>query len=272
MERNWEEIQKYYDDNHTWRDVITNCNISNNTLSKGIKKGLFKTRSRSEANVISNKKVKRYHSDETKKKISEKRTLYLKEHPEKVPYLLNHYSKGPSYPEIYFDEIFEGKFEYEKYLQLSLYHLDFAITNKKIAIEIDGDQHHLDNKIVESDIRKDMYLIENGWDIIRIKWSDYQKLTREEKEKYISDLLNYINNLSNNKPEIEYKYNSKFCVDCGDKIWRTSVRCVKCSHKLLRKVERPNIEELKLMIKETSLEAVGRKYSVTGNSIKKWLK
>jgi len=272
MKRNWEEIQKYYDDNHTWRDVIENFKMSDKTLSKYIKKGLFKTRTRSEANSLSYKKKPRTLSNETKNKISIGRTKYLKEHPEKVPYLLNHYSKGPSYPERYFDEIFEGKFKYEKYLQLSLYHLDFAITNKKIAIEIDGDQHHLDKKIVESDTRKDTYLIENCWDIIRIKWSDYQKLTREEKEKYISDLLNYINNLSNNKPEIEYKDNSKCCVDCGDKIWRTSIRCVKCSHTLLRKVERPEIEELKIMIQETSLEAVGRKYGVTGNSVKKWLK
>jgi len=192
------------------------------------------------------------------------------------PYLLNHYSKGPSYPERYFDDIFKGKFEYERYLQLSLYHLDFAITNKKIAIEIDGNQHCSDNKIVESDIRKNAYLIENGWNIIRIKWSDYQKLKREEKENYISDLLNYINNLSSNKPEIEYKDNSKgdyiSCVDCGGKIWRTSIRCIKCEHLLQRKVERPSKDELLLMVKETSLEAVGRKYGVTGNSIKKWLK
>jgi hypothetical protein len=27
-----------------------------------------------------------------------------------------------------------------------------------------------------------------------------------------------------------------------------------------------------LMVKETSLESVGRKYGVTGNSIKKWIK
>ena len=40
-----------------------------------------------------------------------------------------------------------------------------------------------------------------------------------------------------------------------------------------RKVEnRPTIGELKIMLKNSSLEAIGRKYGVTGNSIKKWLK
>jgi very-short-patch-repair endonuclease len=256
-----------------WDDVLKKFNINNSTLNKAVESNLFKTRSKSESFIISRKKTKRYHSEEVKKKISISRTKYLKEHPEKVPYLLNHYSKGPSYPERYFDEIFNGKFEYEKYVQSSLYHIDFSITNKKIAIEIDGDQHYLDKKIVESDIRKNKYLISDGWDIIRIKWSDYQKMTRTEKEKYITGLLEYINNLSNNKPIIEYKDNYTYCINCGEKIWKTSVRCVKCAHLLQRKVlERPSKDDLILMVKETSLESVGRKYGVTGNSIKKWIK
>lgn len=284
---NWLDVQNYYNCDNMWDDVLKKFNINSTTLNNAVKLNLFKTRSKSESVSLSYKKKPRTLSDETKKKISISRTKYLKEHPEKVPYLLNHYSKGPSYPESYFDEIFEGKFDYEKYLQASFYHIDFAIINKKIAIEIDGDQHYLDKKIVQSDIRKDAYLTENCWDIIRIKWSDYQKMTREEKEKYISDLLNYINNLSNSKPEIEYKKinnlsnskpiieykdNSIYCVDCGKKISKTSIRCVECAHLLQRKIERPPKDELLLMVKETSLEAVGRKYGVTGNSIKKWLK
>lgn len=40
-----------------------------------------------------------------------------------------------------------------------------------------------------------------------------------------------------------------------------------------RKVkDRPSKEELLSMIKESGLEDVGRKYGVSGNAVKKWLK
>lgn len=47
------------------------------------------------------------YSDEHKKKISESRKQYLIEHPDKVPYLINHHSKGDSYPEKYLKSVFE---------------------------------------------------------------------------------------------------------------------------------------------------------------------
>ena len=45
---NWEEVQKYYDDNHSYRDVIKKFNINTNFLSKCIKEGYLKTRKASE--------------------------------------------------------------------------------------------------------------------------------------------------------------------------------------------------------------------------------
>lgn len=190
--RNWEEIQKFYDDNHTWRDVIKEFKMSNETLMKAVSNNIFKTRTKTNANILANIKSPRKHSQKTKNKISKSRIEYLKNNPDKVPYLLNHYSKGPSYPEKYFDEIFNDKFEYTKYYQISLYHIDIAIVNKKIAIEIDGEQHYLDPKIIKSDKRKNKFLTENGWNIIRIKWSDYQKFNKIEKEDYINKIIDYI--------------------------------------------------------------------------------
>jgi len=270
---NWEKIQEYYDDNHTWKDIQVNFNISSYMINKASKNKKLKIRSRSEANKLANIKSPRKLSDETKKKISESRKKYLMENPDKVPYLLNHYSKGPSYPENYFDKIFKNKFKYEKYLQVGLYHIDFAVINRNIAIEIDGEQHYLDKKIVESDKRKNRYLNSKGWDIIRIRWSDYQKLNREEREEYISNLINYINNLIKIKPEIERKDKQNYC-KCGKKIHKRSKMCIRCvALKQKRKVKnRPSKEELLKMIKESSYEFVAIKYNVSSNSIRKWLK
>jgi very-short-patch-repair endonuclease len=310
-EINWAEIQEYHNQGYGYREIVKKFKLNNSLISNAKKDGLLIFRSMSESRKIAAKKYPQKHSEKTKKKISEIRRAYLKEHPEKVPYKLNHYSKGPSYPETYFDEIFKDKFEYEKYFQVGIYHIDFAITTKNIAIEVDGDQHYLDEKIVKSDERKNKYLIDEGWDIIRIKWSDYQKMIKTEKENYIIKLVDYINHLiserpeveiknkvnyckcgkqiyktSNmckscattkqmrNKPEIKYMKKEHFCITCNEnKVYNKGKECVKCAHLKQRKVKnRPSKEELILMIKETSLEAVGRKYGVTGNAVKKWLK
>lgn len=70
---NWVEIQKYYDNNHTWNDIINEFSISNNTINKATKNGKLKTRTRSEANVVANIKNTKVLSNETKEKISKSR-------------------------------------------------------------------------------------------------------------------------------------------------------------------------------------------------------
>jgi len=40
----------------------------------------------------------------------------------------------------------------------------------------------------------------------------------------------------------------------------------------IRKVERPSKEELENMLKDTSYVAVGKKYGVSDNSVRKWAK
>ncbi len=134
-------------------------------------------------------------SDETKSRTSKSMIIFLENNPDKVPYLLNH-SRNESYPEKYFTDIFKKyNLIVSKYHRIGLYELDFCILNKKIDIEIDGDQHYLDKKIVESDKRRNEYLDKLGWDIIRVKWSEYKSLSKDNKERYIKSLILDINNL-----------------------------------------------------------------------------
>jgi len=109
------------------------------------------------------KALGRKHSEETKKKISKSRIKFLQENPDMVPYKLNHYSKGRSYPEEYFKGIFDShEIEYEEQYQISVYQLDFAFLEKKIDFEVDGEQHYLDERIIKSDKRRNKFLIDNG--------------------------------------------------------------------------------------------------------------
>ena len=311
---NWEEVQKKYDDEKISEEFLCEFyGMSTGRIHRAKKKGLFKTRNKKELKeIIRQKSIGRKHTDESKKMISDGRKKFLNENPQMVPYILNH-SRNESYPEIYFCDIFEKEnINITKKYRIGLYELDFSIPEKKIDIEVDGDQHYLDIKIAESDIRRDDFLKENGWDVIRIRWSDYQKLDKESKCKFISKLKEYISGLISDKPTFEVeksrkdyndcscgnrkwfkstrcrkcygknrikkgkqtnrkKYEYK-CISCENKCSNKNGRCVKCYRIRSRKVERPTYEQLLKDIEETNYIQTGKKYGVTDNSIRKWLK
>ena len=65
--------------------------------------------------------------------------------------------------------------------------------------------------------------------------------------------------------------NKKICPICKKKmIWKDSKMCEECSHLKSRKVERPNREILKQLIRTTSFLQIGRDYGVSDNTIRKW--
>jgi very-short-patch-repair endonuclease len=271
---NWVEIQDFYNLGNTWVDVLKHFKISSSGLSFGIKSGLFKTRSKSDANKLSHIKNPRTLSSETKLKISESRIKFLKENPDKVPYKLNHSSKE-SFPERYFSEVFENEgIKVEKYYHIGLYELDFCILEKKIDIEIDGNQHYDDKKIVDSDKRRTAYLEENGWDVIRIRWSDYNRLSHDGKLEFIKNLKKYINSLINEKPSIitvKKRKGYNIC-ECGNEKCIKSIKCINCCDSRKRKVERPPYEQLMNEVTNLGYNATGRKYDVCFHTIKKWIK
>ena len=272
---NWKEIQKSYNNNGTYRTIMEKYGLTNYMIRKAVKKGDLIMRSRSEAIKLGHKNSSYVMSEETKKKISISRTKYLKENPDQVPYLLNHSSKE-SYPEKYFTQIFKNeKLKVEKYFRFDLYELDFAIPEKKIDIEIDGSQHRVDPKIVESDKKRDQLLKEDGWDIIRVNWSKYQKLEKKDKKEYVRDLISYVNGLIDKKPTIRVKRltKGKDLCECGNEKEKKSKQCIKCRSESQRKVKnRPSLDQLLKDIEETSYVKTGEKYGVSDNTIRKWIK
>lgn len=186
---NWKQIQKYYDNNHTYQDVIEKFGCSESTIHRAVKKGKLKPRNKSDANKLALQKNPRKHSKETKKKISKSRKKFIIENPEMAPYKMNHYSKGPSYPEKYFADLFEKEnIVLERYYQIHLYELDFANVKSKVDIEIDGSQHRYDPRIVKSDRKRDNYLASKGWKVYRVYWPEYQKKSLEEKIEIVKEI------------------------------------------------------------------------------------
>ena len=206
----------------------------------------------------------RLHSDDTKRKISEIRKEFLKNNPNKVPYLLNHRYKE-TYPETYFKEVLPN-FIHQYKIPETLYVADFANPIEKYIIEIDGEQHYLDNKIVEHDIKRTNILESLDWKITRIRWSVFQKLTFNEKYDIISKLNEYQiidKSLLSNE---EHK-----CIDCGKIIHKKSVRCISCNNEIKNISQyRFNItkEELEELVKTHSMTKIGKLYNVSSNAIK----
>ena len=62
------------------------------------------------------------------------------------------------------------------------------------------------------------------------------------------------------------------CSDCDSDIGKNAKRCLKCNSKRRRKVERPPVEILKSEVDKFGYLSVGRKYGVSDNAIRKWIK
>ena len=97
-----------------------------------------------------------------------------------------------SYAEQYFLNIFSDlKYQFH----VLSYFLDFADPIKKIYIEIDGEQHYNDPKIIEHDKIRFKDLEKAGWTLIdRVRWSSFTRLSPLEKEEYIKLLRSFISN------------------------------------------------------------------------------
>lgn len=126
-------------------------------------------------------------SAEHKAKLSKAQTDYL------IRTGLNRWSNAHSsertYPEIFFGKILKN-ICIEQYVIPGLpYKLDFADVDNKIDVEIDGEQHYVNDDLCEKDQIRDKRLEEIGWRTIRIRWSQFQKLSPNDKEEYIKNLF-----------------------------------------------------------------------------------
>ena len=89
----------------------------------------------------------------------------------------------------------------------------------------------------------------------------------------IEDIKEKILNFDERKSKwIEIREEKKyFCEDCGCEISQWGTKCKDCHHKSQRKTVRPDLKVLKEESKIYGYEWAGRKYNVTGKTIKKWL-
>jgi len=74
------------------------------------------------------------------------------------------------------------------------------------------------------------------------------------------------------KYSLSFPEKQNHCIDCDISIWSGAKRCKKCDTINRRKVKRPSKEQLLKEIKELGYCGTGRKYGVSDNAIRKWIK
>lgn len=184
----WKEIQAVYNTGKTWKELTEIFGVNTASLTKAIKRGDFVSRNMSQAQKLSRKTKPRTLTQETKDKISKARKQFLKNNPDKVPYVLNHNSKKVSYAENYFKEALFGS-QFKHKVRFLTYELDLAVPNLGINLEIDGAQHKLDKRIIAHDLKRNETLTDLGWKVIRVYWPLFQKLNQVDKEKIVKSIL-----------------------------------------------------------------------------------
>jgi hypothetical protein len=75
-----------------------------------------------------------------------------------------------------------------------------------------------------------------------------------------------------NDKTVEVKKKKDYFCTCGKKISRKATNCIECRSLLNHKIEHPSHEILLNDVKDLGYSGTGRKYGVSDNAIRKWLK
>ena len=213
------------------------------------------------------------HTEETKKKLSEIRKKWLNDNPDKHPWKRK--DKFLSKPcEFFKDKLRENSlffYEEQNLLKGRAYAVDIVFYDKMIGFEINGNQHYNSDKTLRDYYKKRKQEIENlGWNLYDIHY------TKVYDAKFINELVEFIKNESeiiNLEFNFTVKKPVKYC-SCNKKITNNAEKCKKCVALLQKRkvMDRPSKEILLKEVNEIGYSATGRKYGVSDNCIRKWLK
>ena len=214
-------IIKLIIDGLTNKEISGKIGINRDTLANVLKRH----------KLVPNNPVRPRHTLESKMLQSLKRKEYLKNNPDKHPW--KRHNKFKSEPceklkawlttkNINFIGEYSNHGIMDRYFSI-----DIALPEKKIALEINGNQHYnRDGTLKPYYLERQQLLIDNGWNVYQIHYSMCYSLDR--LETIILELVN-----SSNKVEFDYKSYVKLkkvnkCIDCKKEVHIHSKRCKSC--------------------------------------------
>ena len=266
---NREEIIQLYKEGLSIKKLCKKYKCGSQVIERII--GDFK-RTPKEARSLYFKLNKVSHSEETKDKIRQKRIEWIKTNPEKTAWRTSN--------ESYIEKVVKDYFVKNKWNDKHLivqeksifpYFIDFAFENEKVALELDGSQHKKQDR-KQKDKEKDSKLLDIGWRVYRIPALNILKNLEDEMIKF-SEFIKDKNNKFEKVGLFEYIPKSKIKnsrpVRSG--IYRTEKETISSLNQ--RKVkDRPSLIQLECEVNELGYVKTGKKYGVSDNSIRKWIK
>ena len=228
---NWQEIQKYYDEDHTWEEAAKEFSIHIRTIAKYIKNGFLRKRTKSEATELSRKLKPFKHTKKTKDELSIWRKEYLMKNPDKIKWPGIESVPSARFKKILIDNNINFVEEY-KVLDNRYFRIDIAFPDKKIGIEINGEQHY------ERDGRLKIYYKERHDLIEQVGWKLYEiRYNLVFNKEFIKNILHELKN-NFNLGNIDYSFyirpKRNICI-CGNKKSSSSNICWKCYLEKVRK-------------------------------------
>ena len=211
-----------------------------------------KTRSKKESSIISHKKSPRKLTETTKSKISSSIKEYLNKNPEKRKWIENESKPSLVFKKLLFDNNISYVEEYRP-LEDRFFSIDIAFPDRKIGIEINGQQHYDIEDNLKDYYKKRHDLIESsGWTLYEIKSNLIFK----------SDFIDeFIFHLKNNF-DFGYKDYKDFLVvkrentcRCNLRITRNAKFCVTCFRE--NRLSFSEIESRLDLIKEVDFTKLG---------------
>lgn len=102
-------------------------------------------------------------------------------------------SQTPYSEQYFINWLNENNIKFEHNYHVSRFYLDFSFPESKKYFEVNGEQHYQKDingkNYILRDEEREQVLKESGWDCIEtIRWSEFQKLTTEEKQNYLNGL------------------------------------------------------------------------------------
>ena len=242
---------------------------------------------------------KRKISEEQKRLISKKRKEWLKNNPDKHPW--RNRDKFQSKPCSRVKEFLSNKNilfveEFKPDIPNRFFSIDIALPDKKIALEINGNQHYdRDGKLKKYYQERHNLLVSYGWTVFEIhyshcfdidKWDNFSNFILKKDKEFDFDYFNYVPKIKTKSIKVkkiktpvikeQKRINNKkiqnYC-ECGSPIRKKARNCIHCNGIKNRKVKnRPSITELKDLLSKHSMVEIGKLYGVSDNAVRKWLK
>lgn len=256
----WEAIQaEYRQDGRNLSKIGKKHGCHETSISKALKLGLLTKISRSKDRT----------SSETRKKISEKMKKWLRDNPNK--HIWRRKRNYISQPCEVFKNYLRSKnidfvAEYSPNIGDRNFSLDIAFPEKKIAIEINGNQHYNEcGSLKEYYQQRHDLLVSDGWVVHEIH---YSVCYSEEKLERIINNLTISQEFERHFP-IKPEKPKNYC-SCGEIIGKSSKECRACFHYKRRVIAWPTSSEMQLLLDNKPMASIAKTLGVSDNAVRKF--